>query len=142
MEDWAKEWFQTLETVADEIDKFFQDLERDLHETVEVLTQISEEVVEQVQNAVISELDRNFGDLLLPIITVWIEFDDTLIDEAEFLAHPGEPEPVKHPACVGCQHYHGQAYGGHVFVCAMHPYGWDGEQCPDWETGPWEDDGY
>lgn len=49
-------------------------------------------------------------------------------------------------ACVGCQHYHGRIYpvrwGEQGFesyeqlVCAMHPSGWDGESCPDWEQTP------
>lgn len=36
--------------------------------------------------------------------------------------------------CQGCCHYHGQSYGGHVLVCAMHPYGVDTEQCADWQA--------
>ncbi len=42
--------------------------------------------------------------------------------------------PLKHPACVGCSNYHGHSYGGNLLVCAMHPYGWKNENCPDWET--------
>ncbi|MBE7379933.1 MAG: hypothetical protein F6J95_000800 [Leptolyngbya sp. SIO1E4] len=44
-------------------------------------------------------------------------------------------------ACVGCDNYHGQAYGmqkAHrvVLICAMHPYGWQGTRpCPDWRAG-------
>lgn len=38
-------------------------------------------------------------------------------------------------ACVGCRHYHGQAYNGVMFVCGMYPYGWEGEEkCPDRES--------
>ncbi len=42
-------------------------------------------------------------------------------------------------ACVGCEHYHGVAYGYSranrtVLVCALHPYGWQDESnCPDWQ---------
>jgi hypothetical protein len=43
------------------------------------------------------------------------------------------PTAKQHPACQGCQHYHGYRYGEHLLVCAMHPYGWDDEECPDWE---------
>jgi hypothetical protein len=34
--------------------------------------------------------------------------------------------------CDGCCNYDGEYYGGTQFVCAMHPYGWDGDKCPDY----------
>jgi hypothetical protein len=42
------------------------------------------------------------------------------------------PEP-----CQGCTHYHGVAYGYNkanreVLICGFHPYGWQGDRCPDW----------
>ncbi|NJN62251.1 MAG: hypothetical protein HC795_12625 [Coleofasciculaceae cyanobacterium RL_1_1] len=43
------------------------------------------------------------------------------------------PTAKQYPACQGCQHYHGYRYGEHLLVCAMHPYGWEDEECPDWE---------
>ncbi|TAF49560.1 MAG: hypothetical protein EAZ61_14255 [Oscillatoriales cyanobacterium] len=43
------------------------------------------------------------------------------------------PTAKRYPACQGCQHYHGYRYGEHILVCAMHPYGWEDEECPDWE---------
>ncbi|MBO3462116.1 hypothetical protein G7B40_031055 [Aetokthonos hydrillicola Thurmond2011] len=33
--------------------------------------------------------------------------------------------------CQNCQNFHGQAYGGNTLVCAIHPYGWQDENCPD-----------
>jgi hypothetical protein len=42
-------------------------------------------------------------------------------------------------ACVGCDRYHGIAYGQTratrtLLVCAFHPYGWlDSSPCPDWQ---------
>jgi hypothetical protein len=35
--------------------------------------------------------------------------------------------------CQDCTEYHGLIYGGVRLVCAMHPYGVDGENCPDWQ---------
>jgi hypothetical protein len=35
--------------------------------------------------------------------------------------------------CRGCSHYHGRVYGGHLFVCGMHPYGAESNYCDDWE---------
>lgn len=43
------------------------------------------------------------------------------------------PTAKQYPACQHCKHYHGYRYGEHLLVCAMHPYGWEDEQCPDWE---------
>lgn len=42
-----------------------------------------------------------------------------------------EPSDRFHPACIGCQNYHGHLYGRNLLVCGMHPYGWDDEHCPD-----------
>ena len=40
-----------------------------------------------------------------------------------------------HPACIGCQHYHGRVYNNSILVCGMHPYGADTPDCSDWESG-------
>jgi hypothetical protein len=46
--------------------------------------------------------------------------------------------PASRPKpCQGCVHYHGIAYGytkanRAVLICGFHPYGWQGEVCPDW----------
>ena len=53
-----------------------------------------------------------------------------------------EITPSRPAACVGCRHYHGQAYGlqrdhRETLICAMHPYGWEeSPQCPDWAGEP------
>ncbi|MFK0735652.1 MAG: hypothetical protein ACIWVG_31730 [Gloeotrichia echinulata HAB0833] len=53
-----------------------------------------------------------------------IELDDDDDDEEE-------STPI---VCRGCQNYHGQVYGSNLLVCAIHPHGWDGENCPDFEA--------
>ncbi|MBW4654799.1 MAG: hypothetical protein KME20_17430 [Kaiparowitsia implicata GSE-PSE-MK54-09C] len=44
------------------------------------------------------------------------------------------------PGCQSCRHHHGVAYGygdrRTVLVCGMHPYGWQGRTCPDWQAEP------
>ncbi len=52
----------------------------------------------------------------------WGEEDCDIYDE--------EPRPV---SCVGCDNYHGQYYGENLLVCAMHPYGFNDDSCPDFE---------
>lgn len=50
------------------------------------------------------------------------------------IGNMGSVSPAN-PSCVGCRHYHGQAYNGVMFVCGMYPYGWEGEEkCPDRES--------
>ena len=35
------------------------------------------------------------------------------------------------PDCRICKHHHGQIYGGVELVCAVHPYGYSEDSCPD-----------
>lgn len=41
---------------------------------------------------------------------------------------------VRPAVCKGCTNYHGQTYGGNKLICGIHPYGWDGDECPDKES--------
>ena len=36
--------------------------------------------------------------------------------------------------CRTCKHHHGQIYGGVKLVCAVHPYGYSGHNCPDYQA--------
>ena len=36
--------------------------------------------------------------------------------------------------CRICKHHHGQIYGGVELVCAVHPYGYSGQLCPDYQA--------
>ena len=44
-----------------------------------------------------------------------------------------KPRPVPTP-CRGCKHFHGVVYNGVLLNCAVHPKGWQGDKCPDWQT--------
>ncbi|WP_041566587.1 hypothetical protein [Nostoc punctiforme] len=44
-----------------------------------------------------------------------------------------KPRPVP-PPCQGCRHFHGVVYNGVLFNCTVHPKGWQGDKCPDWQT--------
>ena len=41
---------------------------------------------------------------------------------------PEQPTP-----CRGCRYYHGENYGGHFLVCAVHPGGPLSNKCIDWQ---------
>ena len=36
--------------------------------------------------------------------------------------------------CRFCKHHHGQVYEGVEFVCAVHPYGYSGNSCSDYQA--------
>ncbi len=123
MEEWPKNIFEILESVASMVDEFF----------VEV-TEMVEVVADDLQNTVGVEIDRCFQDIFEPMVESLFADLEELVGETEYsFTYPVEPTPDQHPACIGCHHYHGQVYSGNLFVCAMHPYGWDSQDCPDWE---------
>ncbi len=44
-------------------------------------------------------------------------------------------KPLTRPtSCIGCKYYHGISYNGVPFNCAIHPDGYKGSQCPDWQA--------
>lgn len=55
----------------------------------------------------------------------------TLIELDEDDNDEEESTPI---VCRSCQNYHGQIYGNNLLICAIHPHGWDGENCPDFEV--------
>jgi hypothetical protein len=123
MEEWPKGIFEMLESVACMVDEFFLGV-----------TEMVESFADDVQNTVGVEIDQCLQDMFEPIAELYAELEDLVGDTEQIYSYPVEPTPEKHPACMGCRHYHGQAYGGNLFVCAMHPYGWETEDCPDWES--------
>ena len=129
MEDWQKNLTEMLEAVSEEVEKFFGDVT----EAVDAIATLSEEVAHQVHNVIITEIDQFLNELVQPVIEVYYEFEQLSFEPDWPLTDSVEPSPQQHPACAGCRHYHGQVYGGNVLVCGMHPYGWDSENCPDWE---------
>jgi len=129
MEKWQKDVFEILETVADEVEHFFLGVT----EVVDSFFEITEEITEQVQNTIVTELDQYLNELAEPIFEVYWELEEVMGEVDQPFPYTVEPTRQEHPACIGCSHYHGQVYGGNLLVCGMHPYGWEDENCPDWE---------
>ena len=129
MEKWQKDLFEMLETVADEVERFCVGVT----EIVDSFFELSEEITEQVQNTIVSEFDQYFNELAEPILEVYWELEEIMGEVEQPFPYRVEPTPQAQPACVGCHHYHGQVYGENLLVCGMHPYGWEDENCPDWE---------
>jgi hypothetical protein len=124
MEEWQKDFSEIVEVVALMVDEFFMGVS----ELVEV-------VAEQVQNTIIiADVDQCLQELLEPFIESYSEFEEMGGNVDLSFTYTIDPTPDKHPACIGCHHYHGQVYSGNLLVCAMHPYGRDDDHCPDWEA--------
>lgn len=130
MEEWPKDIFEILESVTDMVDEFFVGV-----------TEMVETVANDVQNTVEIGIDQylqDMFDVFEPISEMFFAELEMMFGEGDtqetYYSDPVEPSIEKNPACVDCHHYHGQVYGGNLLVCAMHPYGWETENCPDWES--------
>ncbi|WP_109012798.1 hypothetical protein [Nostoc commune] len=44
-----------------------------------------------------------------------------------------KPRPVPTP-CSCCRYFHGVVYNGVTLNCTIHPSGWQGDKCPDWQS--------
>ncbi|WP_071517020.1 hypothetical protein [Geitlerinema sp. PCC 9228] len=153
MHDWVREFWESIETTTKETDRWFQETSQQIEEVVKAIAQMSDDVSLQIQEAIATEIDRTIGEFLEPFEDPFDSFDR--FDDGNGSA-PAEgyeavgnvrslttldslprylpPTPNHHPACIGCRHYHGYVYQGQMVVCGMHPYGWDTEDCPDWEA--------
>ncbi|NET85055.1 MAG: hypothetical protein F6J94_25015 [Moorea sp. SIO1F2] len=131
-DDWSKSIYETLESVANMVDEFFEGVS----EVVEEFANEVEEFANEVDNAIGAEIDQCLQEIVEPFVEIYFDFEVMVSETDEDFPDSVTPSSQKHPACIGCRHYHGQAYGGNLLVCAMHPYGWDTEDCPDWESHP------
>ncbi|HAN73789.1 MAG TPA: hypothetical protein DDZ60_03085 [Planktothrix sp. UBA10369] len=136
MEDWSRSILEAIETAVSDMEKFLKDVTEELNGMFDELTKISEEITDEVQNKILPDLDEYINDIFEPIIDIYLDLDLDLDVEDEhfdpFVTYV-QPTETEHPACRGCQHYHGQVYGGNLLVCGMHPMGTETETCPDWE---------
>ncbi|NEP60655.1 MAG: hypothetical protein F6K31_27270 [Symploca sp. SIO2G7] len=127
MEELSKNVIEILESVPEIVDEFFFEVT----EAVDVFA-------DELQNTIGMEIEQYLQDMCEAIFELSFvfedEFEDIWVETDPFFTDPVEPTPDKNSACVDCCHYHGQVYGGNLFVCAMYPYGWDAENCPDWES--------
>jgi len=134
MENWPIEILTMLESMVKDVEQFLTDTVKDINEAVEAFVEASEEIVEQMQVAFEAEIEPHINGFLDPILEAYLGFEIAVEETTQPVIHSVEPFLNDHPACVGCRHYHGQAYGGNMLVCGMHPYGWEEEKCPDWQS--------
>jgi len=132
IENWTKEFFAFCDAINQEIEGFFAEMEQMAAEFPQTL----DEAVQEVETTLSEELEVFWQDC--EEIWDWFDSDFDRSEEedndSEFMmTSKVNPDQNTHPACQGCHHYHGYVYGGNLFVCGMHPYGWEDENCPDWE---------
>lgn len=130
MEPWEKDLLAIIETVADEVEHFFQGI----NDMVDSFFELTEEITEQVQSNIAADIDQYLQELAEPLLEVYWDMEDIVSDVDPGFPYSVEATKEQNPACMGCNNYHGQVYGGNLLVCAMHPQGWDDESCPDWEN--------
>ncbi|MEI6445461.1 MAG: hypothetical protein WCO29_20620 [Nostocales cyanobacterium ELA583] len=129
MEKWQKDLIDMIEAVADEVEQFFLGM----NDMVDAFFEITEEITEEVQSTFVADIDQFLQELTEPILEIYWELEDITEDVDPGFPYEVEATMEKNAACIGCINYHGQVYSGNLLVCAMHPHGWDDENCPDWE---------
>lgn len=133
-----REFSEMMQAITDGVEQFLTEISKDVEETVVALAEASEEFAEQMQNTFATEVERRLDEFFDPILEAYLGFEIAIDEATQPVVHTIEPALNNHSACVGCRHYHGQAYNGVMLVCGMHPYGWEGEKCPDWQS-TWEE---
>lgn len=141
MNDWQKDLWSEVEKTTASVEEFFQEMNRSLESFANELGTALEEFSEQVQDSLITEVDRCVEDIKDFVaetnteldLNLWSELDDLLSDSEIVDVISQTATEAKNPACIGCRHYHGYSYNGEMLVCAMHPHGVDGNHCQDWQ---------
>ncbi|MEM9772471.1 MAG: hypothetical protein AAF889_12900 [Cyanobacteria bacterium P01_D01_bin.73] len=88
------------------------------------------QVLEEAENALDEVVFGFLGSLGVELEFGAEDWDEeTLWNE---IAPKSEPSNAWHPACKNCQNFHGRSYDGNLLICAMHPYGVEGDRCFDW----------
>jgi hypothetical protein len=141
-EDIAQTFDLMTEDLADLISVEFEDLSEFLRELIEEegsqeqkyhISALDDEMVrDRAENTEELDLNQEYSPLNnINNITESLNSLNSLNDFEVYHTPKIEPCDHFHPACIGCQNYHGHIYGRNLLVCGMHPYGWDDDNCPD-----------
>lgn len=130
IDNWTKEFFAFCEAISEDMESFFNDVEQWTEEFPNSL----DEAVQQMEETIDEEIEIFWQEVFEPLILAIDDIEEEEGNYSDFaVTTKVNPDQNTHPACQGCRHYHGYVYGGNLFVCGMHPYGWPDENCPDWE---------
>jgi hypothetical protein len=148
-----KDLIKILDSTQKEFEEFCDSLAATLYDLSNDFSNAVEEIALEIEENLNRETD-DFWEDIGNFVNFWVEtreeaetIDDSqqeadfeafirtdLSFDSEFDSPKLDPNSSQNPACIGCRHYHGKVYRGNLLVCAMHPYGWDDLNCPDWET--------
>jgi hypothetical protein len=129
MEQLEKDFWEIIQKAADEVEQFFMGI----NEMVDTFFEFTEEITDQFQESITTDIEDYFSEITEPFFDTYWDMEDVVGDLDSAFPYPVDATPQQNPACMGCIHYHGHAYGGNLLVCAMHPHGWDDDNCPDKE---------
>ncbi len=136
MSDWQKDLTEVWEMVigiSEELNTVFQEAAAEIGQAVVTeIELISTEMKEFQEEILISGWFDEILDSQNQIFNFFNDLENT--EEWPTYYEPQqEASTTFQPACMGCRNYNGTTFGGNLLVCGFHPYGWDGENCPDWE---------
>ena len=160
MDNREKNLWNWLDEVGKNVDDFYQNFDREMTKALDdfsseivKLTEECEEYVNEITNDITEEINQileETDNFINELVDFMFDYEsgrdpdnenrsslDNISDWEQWYVDepiPKTPDAQKYPACVGCSNYHGHSYGGNFLVCGMHPYGWDSDQCPDWEA--------
>lgn len=148
MDNWENNLIDWLNTAQKELESFYTQMNQDWQKNTEEWEKIFNQLTEEVEETITTELNELLTEVdsfVIEVVKLFVDEDylndvddySYFLDEDEFNSWLQDtkikPNSEINPACLGCSNYHGQSYNGNLLVCAMHPYGWDGETCPDWQ---------
>lgn len=148
MDNWENNLINWLNTAQNQWESFYtqvnEDLQKNTTEWEKTLNNLTQEVEEKL-NVELNDLLTEVDDFFVEVLQLFfddeylndVEDNSYFLDEDDFYSWLQDtkikPNLNANPACRGCSNYHGQSYNGNLLVCGIHPYGWDGENCPDWQ---------
>lgn len=137
MDSGSNPFLEGIYQIASEVEQFFTEFIDDFTEIVDAFVETSEELAELVKDAIVNEVEQQFNEFFEPLFEEFLGVSPVLEDrqpeDSWAIDSSFDPFPETPAVCVGCRHYHGQVYNGNLLVCGMHPYGWEGDNCPDKE---------
>ncbi len=137
MSDWQKDLTEAWEAIvglSEEINAAMQEAAAEVGQTVAIELELISTEIKEFQEEI---LRSGWFDELLDSQTQVFNFFNDLENPDDWPVYyepKQEASPTFQPACQGCRNYNGTVFGGNLLVCGFHPYGQNGDSCPDWEA--------
>ena len=139
MDDWQKQWWKQIEKTTAEVEQFWDGVEEATESFIDELGDNLGLFLEELHLDFVDEVDKFVRDFIEIIADTSSDIDSAFGDNFQNFTDEDftsvtyhTPSELKNPACINCANYHGQSYNGNLLVCAIHPSGWEDDNCPDW----------